>query len=199
MNKTEIIEKVKEMVFGVVDTKQNFVEAVLKNGIKVMTPGDEFIVGAEVMIVGENGENTPAPDGEHELENGTVIMTEGGKITDVKVAEDVDPEVEIEIEAEEKEKMAEEVVEEVVEEDLKEKIKALEEKVAKMQKDQEEMMKEKLSKVVEATEFLVNEFSKMPGGDKIEVKPAGMKSDYRKSMSKSDKLRELSETLKNID
>ena len=208
MNKNEIIEKVKELVFGSEESKETFSEAVLKNGVKIMTPGDEFEVGAEVLVVGE-GENTPAPDGEHELEDGTVVITEDGKITEIKIAEDVEPEVEVEIEAEEKEKMEsdeekedemeEEVVEEV-EEDLKEKIKALEEKLKEMEKNQEKLINEKLNKVVEATEFLVDEFSKMPGGDKVEIKAAGLKSEtFKKSGSKAERLRELQETLKRID
>jgi len=202
MNKNEIIEKVKELVFGSEESKETFSEAVLKNGVKIMTPGDEFEVGAEVLVVGE-GENTPAPDGEHELEDGTVVITEDGKITEIKIAEDVEPEVEVEIETEEKEdEMEEEVVEEVeeVEEDLKEKIKALEEKLKEMEKNQEKLINEKLNKVVEATEFLVDEFSKMPGGDKVEIKAAGLKSEtFKKSGSKAERLRELQETLKRID
>jgi len=202
MNKNEIIEKVKELVFGSEESKETFSEAVLKNGVKIMTPGDEFEVGAEVLVVGD-GENTPAPDGEHELEDGTVVITEDGKITEIKIAEDVEPEVEVEIETEEKEdEMEEEVVEEVeeVEEDLKEKIKALEEKLKEMEKNQEKLINEKLNKVVEATEFLVDEFSKMPGGDKVEIKAAGLKSEtFKKSGSKAERLRELQETLKRID
>jgi preprotein translocase subunit YajC len=65
-------------------------EYVLEDGTKVMISSLE--VGGEVVL--EDG--TPAPDAEHKLADGQVIVTEGGKITEIKVGEEP---VEIEIEA----------------------------------------------------------------------------------------------------
>mgnify|MGYP002477984906 CR=1 FL=1 len=52
----------------------------------------------EIYVIGEDGEQVPAPVGEHQLESGEiVIVTEAGKIAEVKKGEA--PSVEIEIEA----------------------------------------------------------------------------------------------------
>ena len=65
-------------------------EYVLEDGTKVMISSLE--VGGEVVL--EDG--TPAPDAEHKLADGQSIVTEGGKITEIKVGEEP---VEIEVEA----------------------------------------------------------------------------------------------------
>lgn len=44
-------------------------------------------VGATVQVIAEDGELVEAPDGEHELESGDVIKTEGGVIIEVIMAE----------------------------------------------------------------------------------------------------------------
>ncbi len=49
-------------------------EATLKDGTKVS------IEGENVFVVGADGAKTPAPDGEHELADGTKVKTMGGKI-----------------------------------------------------------------------------------------------------------------------
>jgi hypothetical protein len=61
----------------------SFKEAVLDNGTRVITEG-EFVIGAPVFVIGENEEQTPAPDGEHIVpELNVVITTENGIITEV--------------------------------------------------------------------------------------------------------------------
>jgi hypothetical protein len=53
----------------------------------------------EIYVAGADGEKVPAPIGEHELETGEiVIVTEEGKISEIKKKED-EPSVEIEVEA----------------------------------------------------------------------------------------------------
>ena len=44
-------------------------------------------VGATVEVISEDAETLPAPDASHELENGTVIRTEGGLIVEILEAE----------------------------------------------------------------------------------------------------------------
>lgn len=50
-----------------------------------VTPAVE--VGATVTVTGPEGEQLPAPDGEHELQDGTVIKVAGGVITEVMAIE----------------------------------------------------------------------------------------------------------------
>jgi len=73
-------------------------EYVLEDGTKVMVSALE--VGGEVTL--EDG--TLAPDAEHKLADGQSIVTEGGKITEIKVGEEP---VEIEVESKYDKKMDE--------------------------------------------------------------------------------------------
>jgi len=88
------------------EQKQNFVEAMLKDGTVVKSP--TFDVGEEVKVVSPDGKELPAPDGEHELklkdsEGEEVlikIITKDGKITErenVELPEDEQKEVEEEM------------------------------------------------------------------------------------------------------
>lgn len=53
------------------------------DGVILYTPGDSFIVDAEVYNVDENGNQTPVVDGDIVLENGSTITVKDGKITAV--------------------------------------------------------------------------------------------------------------------
>lgn len=68
----------------------------LEDGTKVASPADNFSEGAELFVIDADGNETPAPDGDHRLNDGTLITTLDGKITAV-----VDVEVEEEMSADE--------------------------------------------------------------------------------------------------
>lgn len=77
--------KVKKM-FGL---KHAFVSAVLADGTEVQVePSIEE--GAEVYVIDAEGNSVAAPDGEHQLEDGSVIVTEGGVIIQIVEAPVVD-------------------------------------------------------------------------------------------------------------
>jgi hypothetical protein len=63
-------------------------------------------VGATVEVISEDAETLPAPDASHELENGTVIRTEGGVIVEILEAEAPAEEVEEEAKEDKEEEMA---------------------------------------------------------------------------------------------
>jgi len=71
--------------------ESKFEDYKLKSGAVVSI--DKLEIGGSVVLNGE-----PAPDGEHELEDGSKIVVAGGLITEVKKAE-VAPVVEVEVEA----------------------------------------------------------------------------------------------------
>lgn len=54
----------------------------LKDGSKIELSGLE--IGAEAMLVDESGNTSPAPDGEHELVDGTMITIVGGKVEGIE-------------------------------------------------------------------------------------------------------------------
>jgi hypothetical protein len=57
-----------------------------KSGVEISYEG-ELKAGTPVMVVNADGNKTPAPDGSHELEDGTVIVVAAGLVTEVKPKE----------------------------------------------------------------------------------------------------------------
>lgn len=103
MNISELVgsklPEIKKLLFSET-TEEAFVDAKLVDGTIVrVEPALE--IGASVAVIGEDGETVPAPDGEHELESGEVVRTEGGVIVEI-----LEPEVEEEAGEEKEEEMA---------------------------------------------------------------------------------------------
>jgi hypothetical protein len=99
MSTKEAVEKIKSMLFGDMVQPEpvpapaeeaKFMDYKLKNGGVVAI--DKLQVGGSVTLDGQ-----PAPDGEHEFEDGTKIMVTSGLITEVKAPEA--PSIEVEVEA----------------------------------------------------------------------------------------------------
>lgn len=114
MTTLEAINKIKQMFaeagelpMASVEPTQSFAEYSLKSGAKVMI--DKLEVGGKVSLIDEGGNESPAPAGEHELIDGSVIvLDEAATILEVKVPEVKVPEVEVEVEAKDYEKKDEE-------------------------------------------------------------------------------------------
>jgi len=109
MNISELVgsklPEIKKLLFSET-TEEAFVDAKLVDGTIVrVEPALE--IGASVAVVGEDAETVPAPDGEHELESGEVVRTEGGVIVEI-----LEPEVEEEAGEDKEEEMASEETEE---------------------------------------------------------------------------------------
>ena len=93
----EVVDKDKVEETPELET-QKFVDATLQDGTVVqIEPALE--VGAAVVVVLED-EVVPAPDGDHVLEDNTVIVVEGGLITAIQTPEDVEEEAVEEMETE---------------------------------------------------------------------------------------------------
>jgi len=90
-NKTNMNkERLKELVkahFNLVDSvpsKETFGEIFDENkAFKIVFPGDTLKVGDEVKVVTAEGQESLAPDGEHRLEDGTTIKTEGSSVVEI--------------------------------------------------------------------------------------------------------------------
>lgn len=110
MTTIEAINKIKQMFaeagelpMASAEPTQSFAEYSLKSGAKVMI--DKLEVGGKVSLVDESGMEVPAPAGEHELIDGTVIvLDDAATILEVKVpqveqpeAPEAEAEVEVEI------------------------------------------------------------------------------------------------------
>ncbi len=84
-----------------------FATAVLDSGQEIQTDADAFAVGVSAFVVNDEGERIPLPDGDYQLQDGSMLVVAEGAVTEVKEAEAA-PEVEAEEEKEEEMK-AEEV------------------------------------------------------------------------------------------
>jgi hypothetical protein len=100
MNLNEIVNAIKDGFASVkLSSETEQVEVamatmMLKDGVTVLE-AESFDAGVPVFIVAENGDKVPAPIGEHELEDGRVlVITEEGMIAEIKEMEVEEVEVE---------------------------------------------------------------------------------------------------------
>jgi hypothetical protein len=104
MNLNEIVNAIKDGFASVkLSSETEQVEVamatmMLKDGVTVLE-AESFEAGQPVFIVAENGDKVPAPIGEHELEDGRVlVITEEGMIAEIKEME-AEAEIEVTVEA----------------------------------------------------------------------------------------------------
>lgn len=146
------------------------VDAILKDGVTKVS-AETLEPGAKIYVVSESGEKAPAPEGIHELEDGTEVYVDAeGTITKVEAPEAEEVEI--------KEEMAGEVP--AGEKSAEQKTKS-ESEVTK----EEEMETEESKKINEAMEKImmaVEEVAKEIGSVKEEM--ASMKAKFEK-MSKT--------------
>jgi hypothetical protein len=93
--------------------KQSFADYKLADGTVIRVDGD-LVAGTPVYVIADDT-TLPAPDGEHTVEGVGVVKTEGGKITEVVVAEAPAPAEEVAVAAEITPEVAGEVVSEIAE------------------------------------------------------------------------------------
>ena len=193
MNKAEIVKQVKQLFNMEVEVetqpvsgieKEKMAEAKLKDGVVIVSPDEEFVVGSEVFVLAEDGSQSPAPDAEHELEDGTIVVTVEGKITEIKPVEVEEPEADVE----------EEVLSKVSVEEfnkLTERVKELEEKLVEKSE-----FENSFKAVKDATVFLAEEFAKMPGAEKIEVEKTGLTPEEKSASTKEEKFMKLLKSIR---
>lgn len=75
------------------EKKEMLASANTQEGVKVSTPADAFAAGVEVYVTDEAGNDVPAPNGEHVMEDGSVIVVQDGVITEVKAPEPAEEEM----------------------------------------------------------------------------------------------------------
>lgn len=95
MNLKEEITSIVERIKLKLNAEHSFKEAKLKDGTIVQYEG-ELNVGTKLNVIDAGGQISVAPDGTHELEDGTLVTVTEGFVTDIKAPEAV---VEVEVEA----------------------------------------------------------------------------------------------------
>jgi hypothetical protein len=156
--------------------KQIFVDAKLVDGTQIKVEGESLMEGARVVVVMADGE-VPAPDGVHELEDGTKVETKEGVIA--RIEEKEAPEVEIEL--------ADEMVEGPKGSEAEVSVPDPMDEFISLVKDMMEKISEKMKSMEEKVEEVKSEFSsfkKEPAGKKI----SDGKTDFNKQFNSDDTL-----------
>ena len=179
----ETVEETK-VEMSEVAAEQSFGEILTADGELTLTyEGEELSVGLPIFVKTDDG-NVAAPDGEHALEGGVSIKTEGGSIVEISEEEVEAAEEEEVVASEEKmseetsetestesnEKFEEEIIEEVVLEDKEEIIKALAETILPIIEEMKEEIEE-MKKKFSATETKVEEFALAPAANRTVTCP----------------------------
>lgn len=87
MDLKEAMNKLKEKVDIFFSAEQKFKDVKLADGVTILSyDGEELSQGMPVFVITEEGK-LPAPDGEHQLEDGTVVVVSGGLVAEVIPAE----------------------------------------------------------------------------------------------------------------
>lgn len=158
----------------ITSVKQIFVDAKLIDGTQIKVEGESLMEGARVVVVTEEGE-LPAPDGVHELEDGTKVETKEGVIA--RIEEKVAPEVEIEL--------ADEMVEGPEGAEAEVSVPDPMVEFVALVKDMMEKISEKMKSMEEKVEEVkaeFNAFKKEPAGKKI----SDGKTDFNKQLNSDD-------------
>ena len=175
MNISELVgsklPEIKKLLFS--ETEEKFEDAKLVDGTIVRY--EVLEIGAALSVVGEDGEIVAAPDGEHELESGVVVRTEGGLIVEILEPEPVEEEAGDE--EKEEEMSADETTEETTEE-------ATEEVVAEF--DAEAFKLDIMDSVATLIQAEVEKFAKTEKVGEIE-KAVGLITDIVEKMAATPK------------
>ncbi len=170
-----------EVEDGVIKSvKEIFVDAKLVDGTQIKVEGDSLMEGAKVVVVTAEGE-IPAPDGVHELEDGTKVETKEGVIARIeeKVEEPEGPEVEIEL--------ADEMVEGPAGSEVQVETPDPMVEFMALVKDMMEKISEKMKSMEDKVEKMnaeFNSFKKEPSAKKI----SDGKTDFNKHVNSNDVL-----------
>lgn len=164
-------------------TQLSFETYDLKDGSKIELSGLE--IGAEAMLVDESGNTSPAPDGEHELVDGTMVTTVGGKIEGIET-----PQAEMEpIESPEEEIPMEEDKFQVIDgtiENLKAENEALKAKIASIEG--------KFSQAINDLSDVVLGLASTPGASPIQAP----KNSFSQAEKRDEKIERFLNKVKNL-
>jgi hypothetical protein len=194
MNLNEAIEKLSGLVskFNADNTtKETFIDAKLMDGTIVRY--ETLEVGMPLMVIDEAGNELPAPDGEHELEDGTKITVESGIITEVASKAEEMPEEEMPLE----QPMA--AVETVTKEDfetLKSEVADLKTKFEEFSKINEALASDNVSmkEIVKETFSIVEKLAKVPTENPVSVRS---NNPFKKTITREQELENLINKFKN--
>lgn len=169
-------QKAAEVVKVALNEEVKFGQATLADGVTVVTfPEDAPMVGEPINVV-VDGNEMPAPDGEHALADGTIIVVVGGVVTEVRP---VAPAEEAPAAPAPAEEMAEETevsapVKRLIESTIKESVFAIEESYKAQVEELKAQLAEKdviIEKIAENIAKFSEQPSAKPTEEKVKFKP----------------------------
>ena len=195
MNLNEAIEKLSGLVskFNAEPTsEQTFIDAKLVDGTIIRYESLE--VGMPLMVIDEAGNELPAPDGEHELEDGTKVKVESGIIIEVESKEEEAPEAE-EVPIEQPMSAVESVSKEDFEA-LKNEVLDLKSKFEEFSKSNETLSADNiaLKEIVKETFSIVEKLANVPSENPVAIRS---NNPFKKSISREQELDNLINKFKN--
>jgi len=164
----QLKQKFNEAPEPTVVTEQSFLDAKLQDGTIISIEGDEIRPGVPVFVQDEMGNRLPAPDGEHIMEDGSVLSVIGGQIAEYLPAGAAPAEGEAPVEANTEEKgMTPSEAKRMIETIIKETVYSKEEADATINslKEENEALKVELSKnkeLIAETFALVEKIANAP-------------------------------------
>ena len=174
MNLNEVFKKI-EMALTPSEEVQKVEMATMQLANGVTIEAESFEAGQNVFLVGEDDEKVAAPVGEHELEDGRVlVIEEEGVIAEIKeaVVEEAPAEEEVEVE-----QAAEEEMSYVTKEEFESAIVEIKELIAGMMPQEEEMSAEEAK-----VEMSIDE---APAAKKVAAAPVEKKVEMNRYAKKA--------------
>lgn len=205
MDRNTFIDKIKTLFSEVEkDVEEKLKDVTTIDGINLRIKEDEIAEGVEVFVVGEDGEETPAPDGEHNIGDKIITTAEGKVVSIVDVDEETEAEeekkeevvIEEEMNKDDKDKKKEDEEVEAEDEDKKKKEDEYEEEVDPLEERIKALEKAigNLSEAMSAVDNLsevVSKIANLPADEEVKLsKSVSGKSE--KTNTREDKLRFLS-------
>ena len=174
MNLNEVFKKI-EMALTPSEEVQKVEMATMQLANGVTIEAESFEAGQNVFLVGEDDEKVAAPVGEHELEDGRVlVIVEEGVIAEIKEVEEApaeEEEVEVEQAAEEEEMGY------VTKEEFESAVSEIKEMIANMMPQEEEMSAEE-----DKVEMSIDE---APAAKKVAAAPVEKKVEMNRYAKKA--------------
>lgn len=100
MNKSEVVNKIKELLKFEKEVEAKFIDVVTTEGVILSQENEDFVIGETIMIKGVEGA-VVATEGDYLLEDGRTIMVDAeGVLAEIKEAKAEETEVEAEVEVE---------------------------------------------------------------------------------------------------
>ena len=183
MNLNEVFKKIEmaltpsEEAAPVEEVKVEMANMRLANG--VVLEAESFEAGQNVFLLGEDDEKVAAPVGEHELEDGRIlVIVEEGVIAEIREAVEEEAPAEEEVEVEQAAEEEEVEMNYVTKEEFESAIGEVKEMIAAMMPQEEEMSSEEPTEV----EMSIDE---APAAKKVAAAPVQKKAEFNRLEKKA--------------